>query len=136
MSYLLDTNVCIRYLNGQSSAVKTRLQATDPSAVLLCSVVRAELLFGVAKSRASERTRARLDRFLHPFESLPFDDRAAEHYARIRAQLERRGVPIGPNDLMIAAIALAHDAVLVTANAREFARVEGLQWEDWEAPAV
>jgi tRNA(fMet)-specific endonuclease VapC len=104
--------------------------------VPLCSVVKAELLFGAAKSRASQQTRSRLDRFLQPFESLPFDDRAANQYARIRAQLERHGTPIGPNDLMIAAIALAHDAILVTANSREFARVEGLQWEDWEAPSV
>ena len=133
MSYLLDTNVCIRYLNGRSQAIKARLEGTDPSTVLLCSVVKAELLFGVAKSRASEQTRAKLDQFLQPFESLPFDDRAASHYASIRAQLERRGAPIGPNDLMIAAIALAHDTILVTANAREFTKVEDLRWEDWEA---
>ena len=136
MRYLLDTNVCIRYLNGQSQAIKTRLERSDPLSVSLCSVVKAELLFGAAKSRASQQTRSRLDRFLQPFESLPFDDRAANQYARIRAQLERHGTPIGPNDLMIAAIALAHDAIFVTANSREFARVEGLQWEDWEAPSV
>src|ERR1035441_10299749 len=88
LRYLLDTNVCIRYLSGQSQAIKTRLERSDPLSVSLCSVVKAELLFGAAKSRASQQTRSRLARFLQPFESLPFDDRAANQYARIRAQLE------------------------------------------------
>ena len=71
--------------------------------------------------------------FFSAFDSYPFDDRAAQQYGRIRAQLEKLGTPIGPNDLLIASIALARDVTLVTANTREFARVEGLQWEDWEA---
>jgi tRNA(fMet)-specific endonuclease VapC len=63
---------------------------------------------------------------------LPFDDAAAEAYGRLRAELARRGTPIGPNDLMIAAIALAHDLTLVTHNTAEFSRVSGLRLEDWE----
>jgi tRNA(fMet)-specific endonuclease VapC len=69
---------------------------------------------------------------LAPFASLPFDDRAAEHYGRIRADLTARGDLIGPNDLLIAAIALAHNLILVTHNVREFSRVGGLLWEDWD----
>ena len=136
MSYLLDTNVCIRYLNGQSPATRLRLQQTDPANVFLCSVVKAELLFGAAKSRASQQTLSKLERFFSAFESFPFDDPAAPVYAKVRAELERQGTPIGPNDLMIASIALARKLTVVTANTREFARVDGLQWEDWEASSA
>ena len=66
------------------------------------------------------------------FDSLPFDDAAAEAYGRLRAELARRGMPIGPNDLMIAAIALAYGFTLVTHNTSEFSRVPGLRLEDWE----
>jgi predicted nucleic acid-binding protein len=68
---------------------------------------------------------------LEPCESLPFDDLAAEHYARVRRTLEARGTPIGERDLIIASLALAHDLVVVTSNTCEFGRVEGLVLEDW-----
>lgn len=71
--------------------------------------------------------------FLDQFVSLPFDDKAALVYGRVRAQLATQGTPIGPNDLMIAAIAIANDVTLVTRNTREFGRVAGLRIEDWEA---
>jgi tRNA(fMet)-specific endonuclease VapC len=70
--------------------------------------------------------------FMSMFESYSFDDHCAEVYARIRADLEQRGLPIGPNDLLIAATAIAHEATVVTANTREFARIDSLRWEDWE----
>ena len=75
---------------------------------------------------------AGLIHFFDGFASLPFDDRAAEAYGTIRADLERQGTPIGPNDLLIAAIGLASGAILVTHNSREFGRVAGLKTEDWE----
>jgi len=74
----------------------------------------------------------RLKRFFDAFISLPFDDRSAAVYGDIRAKLERQGTPIGPNDLMIAAIALANDLILVTHNLREFERIDNLKYEDWE----
>ena len=132
MSRLLDTNTCIRYLNGQSVSVKTRLEQLSPDDVKLCSVVKAELLYGAAKSKAGERTLARLNRFFEAFISLPFDDRSAAVYGNIRAELERRGTPMGPNDLMIAAIAVANDLILATHNRREFKRINNLRVEDWE----
>jgi tRNA(fMet)-specific endonuclease VapC len=132
LSYLLDTNTCIRYLNGQSANVKQRLERLRPDDVLLCSVVKAELVYGAAKSNVGERTTARLNQFCGMFNSLPFDDRSATLYGAIRADLERRGIPIGPNDLMIAAIALASGSILVTHNNREFGRVGDLKLEDWE----
>ena len=132
MIYVLDTNVCIRYLNGRSPLVRERLQALEAGSIRLCSVVKAELVYGAAKSRVREHTLAKLDRFFAAFESLPFDDRAALNYGEIRADLESQGTPIGPNDLLIAAIALANQATLVTTNTREFARVKGLELENWE----
>lgn len=132
MSYLLDTNACIRVLNGSSHTLVERLKLHDPSEILISSVVRAELLFGARKSARVEDNLSVLSRFLAPFRAAPFDDACAEHYGMLRADLERAGTPIGPNDMMIAATARAHDAVLVTANTRELQRVVTLRVEDWE----
>ncbi len=84
------------------------------------------------KSVYPRRSLAKQKKFLDQFDSLPFDDQSAIIYGRIRAQLESQGTPIGPTDLLIAAIALANQATLVTHNTREFIRVVGLQIEDWE----
>jgi tRNA(fMet)-specific endonuclease VapC len=132
--YLLDTNTCIRILNGSSAAVAARLQATDPADVRLCAVVKAELLYGARKSMRAEANLQLLRRFFKPLGSLPFDDPCAEEAGFIRFELERSGRPIGPNDLLIAATARAHGLILVTHNRREFGRVAGLRIEDWEAP--
>ncbi len=133
MKYLLDTNTCIRYLNGTASGVLNRLRDTPMDEVAVCAVVKAELFYGAAKSAHPEKTLAKQRAFLDSLTSLPFDDVAAEKYSAIRAHLERQGTPIGPNDLMIAAIALARDLTLVTHNTREFSRVPNLKIEDWEA---
>ena len=132
MTYLLDTNTCIRYLNGRAPNVLQRLQALPPAEVRVCAIVKAEMYYGAMKSADPFNTLAQQKVFLDAFESLPFDDAAAEAYGRLRAELARRGTPIGPNDLMIAAIALAHDLTLVTHNTAEFSRVPGLRLEDWE----
>ncbi len=93
----------------------------------------AELIFGAVKSDSPEKTQMEQREFLKPLMSLPFDDNAAEQYGVIRAKLESKGTPIGPNDLLIASIALAHNLILVTHNIREFSRIDGLKIEDWEA---
>lgn len=85
---------------------------------------------GPTKAPGASRT-SLLKRFFGQFASLSFNDQATESYGRIRTALAVRGTPIGPNDLIIAAIAVAHNAMLVTHNAREFSRVPGLQVEDW-----
>jgi tRNA(fMet)-specific endonuclease VapC len=133
MKYLLDTNTCIRYLNQRSERVTARFKAENERDIVVCSVVRAELYFGAMKSSQPDVTMTKQRSFTERFTSLPFDDVAAEHYARIRADLARAGTPIGPNDLLIAAIALANALTLVTHNMREFGRVVGLKIEDWEA---
>jgi len=133
MAFLLDTNVCIGILTGRSPRAVEKLRHLSPSDVQICSVVRAELLFGARNSMRVEANLALLATFLAPFASAPFDDLAADHYGRLRANLHRAGELIGPNDMLIAATALAHDLVLVTRNVKEFARISGLRWVDWEA---
>lgn len=132
MKYLLDTNTCIRYLNGRSPAVRRRLANYSDADFVVCSVVKAELFFGAAHSDDPVATRVKQDAFLSRFVSLAFDDAAADHYGPLRAHLTRLGQLIGPNDLLIAAIALANQLALVTNNVAEFLRVPGLVVEDWE----
>lgn len=134
MKYLLDTNTCIRYLNGRSPEVLNRLNATLETDICVCSVVKFELRYGALRSQAREKTLAQQEKFLNRFISLPFDEKAHLHAAQIRADLANAGTPIGPYDLLIAAIALANDLILVTHNTREFSRVAGLRIEDWETP--
>lgn len=131
MRFFLDTNTCIDALRGRLPAFPDRLQKLAPSAVKIPAMVQAELLFGAEKSRDRERTLEIVERFLFPFEIVPFDARAAVRYAAIRTALESKGKIIGPNDLIIAATVLSRDATLVTHNTREFRRVPGLRCEDW-----
>ncbi len=127
---LLDTNICIYIINARPPAVLARFRQHRLGDIGLSSVVAAELAFGVAKSR-SPRNRQALEMFLAPLFILPFDDAAVWTYGDLRADLERRGTPIGSLDTMIAAHALSQQALLVTNNTREFAKVSGLQLDDW-----
>ncbi|MEA2339411.1 MAG: tRNA(fMet)-specific endonuclease VapC [Thermoanaerobaculia bacterium] len=130
--YLLDTNACIRILKGISPSLAERLRVVPRTQIRLCSIVKGELLYGARKSgRIADNLRL-LEAFFGNIASLPFDDRCAEEYGLIREELERAGTPIGPNDLLIAATARAHRAVVVTHNVREFSRVADLRIEDWE----
>jgi len=129
---LLDTNACIGVLTNRVPALVERWKRTLPSQVRLCSVVKAELLFGAEKSSRRELVQRELQRFFSRFKSMPFDDAAAHTYGVIRAALENEGQPIGPNDMLIAAIALAGGLTLVTHNTTEFGRVPSLLLEDWE----
>ena len=129
--WLLDTSVCVLLINRSDERVSARLLEHAPSAVRLCSVVKAELFFGAQNSARLAENLQRVETFCRVFESLPFDDEAARHYGIVRAQLRREGRPIGANDLMIAAIALAESHVLVTRNVDGFSRVSGLEIESW-----
>jgi tRNA(fMet)-specific endonuclease VapC len=132
MRWMLDTNACIRYLNGRSPGLKSRLDAVAETDVVVCSVVKAELFYGAARSRDPVRTRVNQEQFLSRFVSLAFDDDAAHAYGLIRAELQVSGQVIGPNDLLIAAIAVSNGVSLVTRNTEEFSRVTGLNIVDWE----
>jgi tRNA(fMet)-specific endonuclease VapC len=132
MAWLLDTNAWITYLKMPQSSIRSCLETLRPADVLLCSVVKAELLHGAEKYGNRERRLAVLRELFAPYVSLAFDDAAASAYGRIRHELETAGNVIGPNDLMIAAIALAGNHTLVTHNTAEFSRVSGLALEDWQ----
>ena len=131
---LLDTNICIYIINAKPPAVLARFQQYRMGDIGVCSVVAAELAFGVAKS-GSARNRQALEMFLAPLIVLPFDAAAVWFYGDLRADLERKGTPIGSLDTMIAAHALSLQALLVTNNTREFAVVPGLRLDNWVTAA-
>jgi tRNA(fMet)-specific endonuclease VapC len=127
---LLDTNICIHIINARPVEVLQRFRQYRMGEIGVCSVVAAELAYGVAKS-GSRRNREALEMFMAPLIILPFDEAAIWVYGDLRAELERRGTPIGSLDTMIAAHALSQQAPLVTNHTREFARVPGLQLQNW-----
>ena len=133
MTHLLDTNSCVDHLRrGQGSNITTKLTAAVHGSVVLCSVVVAELLYGAHRSHRKAQTLSQVQSFCRQFQSLPFDDLAAEEYGLIRAHLAGIGTPIGPNDLLIASIVLASGLTVVTHNTSEYSRVPGLKIEDWQ----
>ncbi len=136
MAWLLDTNTCIYLLTGKhpdfQRNILARLDALPRNErPLISSVVLSELRYGVRKSRWRKANQALLDEFLLDFNVSDYGASAAFSYGELRTDLEKRGHPIGPMDMMIAAHALALDATLVTHNTREFRRVKGLRLEDW-----
>ena len=134
MIYLLDTNACVEFLRRRDSNVGKRLNAIPRSQVAVCAPVVAELLFGAYRSNRPHENVILVQEFCATLTSLPFDDDAAYAISSLWATLAARGQLIGPMDLLIAGIALAHDLTLVTHNTREFSRVDGLRLEDWEVP--
>ena len=132
MRYLLDTNTCIRYMNGRSPKLRVKFLEIPAVEIAVCTPVKAELFYGAAKSMTPERSLAKQQEFLNRFESFPFNDKAASVYGPLRARLEKLGTPIGPLDMLIAAIAIANNLILVTHNTSEFSRIHTLKIEDWE----
>ena len=132
MTFLPDTNACITLLRGRNLRLVNRWRSVKAGEIALCSVVTYELRHGAERSANPTVEHAKLDVFLRPFRSLPFDDTCARRCAEIRRELERAGEPIGPHDLQIAAVALHHGMTLVTHNTREFGRIAGLKLDDWE----
>jgi tRNA(fMet)-specific endonuclease VapC len=135
MIYLLDSNVWIALMRRKSTMLAAKYKAMAPTAdIRVCSVVLAELWYGCAKSANPAANRAKTQALVAPYPSLPFDDAGADRFGTLRQYLESLGTPIGPYDLQIAAIALAHGCTLVTNNTSEFSRVPGLALEDWQVP--
>jgi tRNA(fMet)-specific endonuclease VapC len=137
IEYCLDTNACIDLIRGTSIPVRQRLQQVlaEGSVVCISSVVLHELWYGVAKSARPDANAERVQTFLAgPLEILPWDEADARAAGEVRALLEREGQPIGAYDALIAAQAVRRGITLVTANAREFDRVEGLMCENWARP--
>lgn len=129
--YLLDTNIIIHYLKNNNSPVGEKFAQIPIQQIYVCSVVKAELFYGAAKSNNPIKSKQVQKKFINYLSSFDFDDNAVEFYADIRASLEKQGTPIGGNDLMIASIALANELILVTANVKEFSRIQNLNIENW-----
>ena len=131
MRYMHDTNICIYAIKHKPEKVLEELQRHDPSDVCISAVTYAELIHGVEKSAAIEKNRLALSLLLANIEIFDFDARAADCYGKIRAELEKKGSPIGPLDMMIAGHARSLEFTLVTNNMKEFSRVSGLRLENW-----
>lgn len=134
MNYLLDTNICIYIIKRSPEQVLKKLEAVaniNRNEVYLSIITVSELFYGVGKSSRPEKNLEALKAFLTLFRIIDFDQQSAEAFGRIRSSLERKGSPIGPYDLQIASIAIAHGLTLVTNNTKEFTRIEGLELENW-----
>jgi len=130
MRRTLDTNICSYILQRHPESMIERFATLDRQQLWLSAIVAAELRFGATKL-GLPRFQAAVEAWLAGFDVQPWPLEATQHYAQIRAALERVGKPIGGMDLMIAAHALAQDSVVITNNAREFHRVTGLAVEAW-----
>ncbi len=131
MKYMLDTNICIYAIKHKMETVIKNFLSHEPEEMCISSITYAELMYGVEKSTAIEKNRIALSLFLSPLTILEFQASAAEEYGKVRAELESKGMPIGPMDLLIAGHARSDGLILVTNNTREFCRVERLVVEDW-----
>ena len=131
MKYMLDTNICIYTIKHKPPEVIKAFLCHEPDDMCISSITYGELMHGVEKSPAVERNRAAITLFLSAISILPFDSDAAEKYGAVRADLERKGTPIGPMDMLIAGHARSRGLILVTNNTREFFRVNELEVEDW-----
>ncbi len=131
MIRLLDTNTCIYFLNRASEKVVQQFKELSPSQIKLPSITVAELYYGAEKSNFKAKNREKVKRFVSTFEIVSFDEKACTAYAKIRHSLERSGTPVGPMDLLIASIGLAHNFTVVTNNIKEFKRVKGLKLQNW-----
>lgn len=128
--WVLDTNTLIYFFKGEGQ-VAEQLLAHTPKDIGIPSIVLYELQVGIAKSSSPDKRTRQLAELTKVVQALPFHQREATAAAHIRATLEREGQPIGPYDTLIAGTALAHGAILVSRNTREFSRIQDLRVEDW-----
>ena len=131
LSYLVDTDVFSLMVKGQDASINTRLQTLVKGEATVSVITAGEFYYGVTHAPVSTLRDQRAQRLLDFFGLLPLDAEVAVSYGTVRADLRRAGTPIGPNDLWLAAQALAHGLTMVTRNTREFKRVKGLKVEDW-----
>lgn len=129
--FLLDTDICSYIIRRSHGTIQRKLDAMVPDDVCTSAIVKAELLFGMEMSPRRARQAGAIEDLLATIAVLDFPDAAAAHYAEIRADLRKRGMPIGANDLFIAAHARCLDLTLVTNNVGEFSRVRKLKLENW-----
>lgn len=131
MDYLLDTNICIYIIKKRPAEVFEKFKNLAIGDVGISSITLAELQYGIEKSSNSLKNREALEKFLTPIEIVDYGFEATVEYGIIRAELEKKGIPIGPLDTLIASHAKSLDVILVTNNVREFERIPGLKIENW-----
>ena len=129
--YALDTNICVYLMTRTYPQVRERLRQHKPSEIRIPALVLAELMVGGTESAQREKVTRTVNAFACQFEVVDFGKECAAAYGAIKADLMQRSLKMGPNDLMIAASALAIGATLVTNNTKDFAHVEGLSLENW-----
>ena len=128
--FLIDTNICIYAMKGLFPSLNERLLA-EQDKIFVSSITVGELEYGAAKSNWGERTRQVFQAFLANYEIIPFDEKDAVYFGRLRAELTAGGTPIGAYDAMIGAQGVARNLTVVTHNTKEFCRISGLRVEDW-----
>ena len=131
MKYMLDTNICIYLIKQHPPKVLKHFKAHAVGDIGISSITLAELRYGVFKSQHIEKNQQALDEFILPLEIADFDEKAAQEYGSIRAELERAGSPIGSMDMLIGAHAHALGVTLVTNNTKEFKQIKNLKIVDW-----
>lgn len=131
MKYYLDTNICVYYIKGKYPKLLEKLLSKHPNDIKIPAIVKAELIYGAQKSERKEKNEEVIRKFLLPFEIIAFGDKQSEIYGKIRADLEKKGKIIGPNNLLIASIVLSEDGILVTNNEKELKKVKELKIENW-----
>jgi tRNA(fMet)-specific endonuclease VapC len=130
MRYVLDTNTLIYFFKGLGD-VSRHMLAHAPSELAIPAVVLIELEVGIAKSTSPRKRKSQLQELTELVKVLPFGIAESKSAAQIRVKLEKKGLSIGPYDVLIGATALANNMCLVTHNQREFGRIKGLKFEDW-----
>ncbi len=131
LHYMLDTNICIYIAKNKPESVAYKFSTLKAGEVCMSIVTHGELLYGAQKSHSKQQTLLILNQLITLIEPLTFTANVAEYYAELRAKLEKKGRPIGNNDLWIAAHALSSGLALVTNNLQEFSRIPGLKTENW-----
>ncbi len=133
--FMLDTDTASYLIRGKTPALDARVAATAPKQICISAVTRGELLYGLKLKEGAQRLTLVVEAFLQRVQCLPWDAAAATHFASVAAELHKAGTKIGSLDAMIAGHANAVGAVLVTNNTRHFARVDGLEVENWALQA-
>ena len=133
---MLDSDVCINCMRGKDAQIFRRIISLTPANFKISSIVLAELWFGVEHSKFKVKNACILETFLHDFEIAPFEEKCAREYSKIREYLSAQGKLIGPNDMLIAACAIANNSTLVTNNTREYSRVPNLSVESWSVENI
>lgn len=129
--FFLDTNIYIYFLNGTVPSVRDHLLNTPPNEIKILVIVHSELIFGAQKSKRKQENLQKARRFLEPFEIVNYTQEISETYAELRLKVESKGKTVGPNDLLIAAIAVSDNGTLVTRNTKEFSVIPQLKIEKW-----